>query len=41
MKHGVEDRFGQVGPVDYLQEVYGLTAEALVKNCEMLLGKKK
>lgn len=40
-KHGVEDRFGQVGPVDYLQEVYGLTAEALVKNCEMLLGKKK
>lgn len=27
---GVEDQFGQVGSVDYLQEVYGLTAENIV-----------
>ena len=24
---GVKDRFGQVGPVDYLKETYGLTAD--------------
>lgn len=40
-KHGVEDRFGQVGPVDYLQEVYGLTAKALVASCHAVLQKKK
>ncbi len=28
-KHGVMDLFGQVGPVEYLQEVYGLTSEKL------------
>ncbi|MHC6202663.1 transketolase family protein [Breznakiellaceae bacterium SP9] len=30
-KHGVHDEFGSVGPQDYLQKHYGLTAEELVK----------
>ncbi|HZK28612.1 MAG TPA: transketolase C-terminal domain-containing protein, partial [Clostridia bacterium] len=30
-RHGVQDCFGQVGSQDYLQKVYGLTAEALVE----------
>lgn len=39
-KHGVQDRFGQVGPVDFLQKEYGLTAEELVKTCKKVLAKK-
>ncbi len=39
-KHGVTDRFGEVGPVDYLQEVYGLTAKALVETCKQALAEK-
>ncbi len=39
-KHGVQDEFGQVGPQDYLQEVYGLTAEALVQSIEETLKRK-
>lgn len=30
VRHGVEERFGQVGPAGFLQEEYGLTADALV-----------
>jgi transketolase len=30
-KHGVNDEFGSVGPQDYLQKHYGLTAEEIVK----------
>lgn len=39
-KHGVEDRFGQVGPQDYLQEVYGLTAARLKEVIRETLSKK-
>lgn len=39
-KVGVEDEFGQVGPQDYLQEVYGLTADHLVKAVEETIAKK-
>lgn len=39
-KHGVQDQFGQVGPVDYLQEQYGLTAKALVETCRQVLARK-
>lgn len=31
IQHGVEERFGQVGPQDFLQKEYGLTAEVLVE----------
>lgn len=40
-KHGVEDRFGQVGPVPYLQEQYGLTAKDLADTCRRVLTRKK
>lgn len=36
-KHGVQDQFGSVGPQDYLQEYYGLTAKKIVENVETLL----
>lgn len=39
-KHGVNDLFGQVGPQDYLQKVYGLTAEDLVKSVEATVARK-
>lgn len=38
-KHGVQDEFGSVGPQDYLQQHYGLTAEKLVEEAEALLAK--
>lgn len=40
-KHGVQDRFGQVGPQEYLQEVYGLTAEALKESIRETLKRKE
>ena len=40
-RHGVEDRFGQVGPVSYLRDVYGLGAEALAASCRSVLARKK
>lgn len=40
-KHGVQDRFGQVGPQDYLQEQYGLTAEALKKTVREVYARKQ
>lgn len=36
-KVGVNDQFGSVGPQDYLQEYYGLTAEKIVGAVESLL----
>lgn len=39
-KHGVQDRFGQVGPVDYLQKVYGLTADDLILSIRETLARK-
>lgn len=39
-KHGVQDVFGQVGPQDYLQKVYKLTAKDLVETCRKVLAKK-
>ncbi|HHT45520.1 MAG TPA: transketolase family protein [Fastidiosipila sp.] len=40
-RHGVMDRFGQVGAVDYLQEVYGLTAKDLIVSVKETIAKKK
>ncbi|HHX37920.1 MAG TPA: transketolase family protein [Clostridiaceae bacterium] len=39
-KVGVQDEFGQVGPQDYLQEVYGLTAEDVAKAVEEIVASK-
>jgi transketolase len=38
---GVKDRFGQVGPVDYLKETYGLTADDICSSVQKVLGRKK
>jgi transketolase len=37
---GVEDMFGEVGPVDYLAERFGLTAEHIIKKAESVLQRK-
>lgn len=37
---GVKDRFGQVGPVDYLKEVYGLTLEEICKAALRAINRK-
>lgn len=39
-KVGVQDEFGSVGPQDYLQEFYGLTADKVAEAAERQLGKK-
>lgn len=36
----VEDRFGQVGPQDYLQEAYGLTAAHVAEQARAVLRRK-
>ena len=36
----VEDAYGQVGPQDYLQQVYGLTKENVVKKVKAVLARK-
>ena len=36
----VEDEFGEVGPQDYLQERFGLTAEHIVRQVKEVLGRK-
>lgn len=38
---GVKDRFGQVGPVDYLKETYGLTADDICRCVQKVIGRKK
>lgn len=37
---GVEDRFGQVGPVDYLKEQYGLTYKNIISKAKRVLERK-
>lgn len=41
IKHGVQDRFGQVGPDDFLMKEYSLTAEDLVSSCNKIFERKK
>ena len=36
----VEDRFGQVGPQDYLQDAYGLTADHVAEQARTVLRRK-
>lgn len=38
---GVNDRFGQVGAVDYLQKEYGLTADVLVETVRAVVAGKR
>ena len=38
---GVQDRFGQVGSVDYLQKEYGLTAEEIAAKAEKAKKRKR
>jgi transketolase len=37
---GVQDRFGEVGPLDYLQKVFHLTAEDIVDKAKKVIGRK-
>lgn len=37
---GIEDRFGEVGPVDYLKEHFGLTAPHIVKKAKQAIHRK-
>ncbi len=39
-KHGINDMFGSVGPQDYLQEHYGLTADEIAKQAEAVVARK-
>ena len=39
-KVGVQDRFGQVGDVDFLKKEYGLTAEAIVEKAKKAISRK-
>lgn len=41
VQHGVEERFGQVGPQDFLQKEYGLTSEVIVQKALDALEMKK
>ncbi len=36
----VDDRFGQVGPMDYLQEQYRLTADEIVRKAKAVIARK-
>lgn len=36
----VEDRFGEVGEIEYLQEVFGLTTENIVRKAKNLINRK-
>jgi transketolase len=38
---GVQDEFGEVGPVDYLAERYGLTAQNIAAAAKKVLARKK
>ena len=37
----VEDSFGEVGPQDYLQKVFGLTKEHIVEQVKSVIARKK
>ncbi len=41
LRHGVEERFGQVGTPEFLQEEFRLTAKDLEKTIHILLGEKQ
>ena len=41
LRIGAQDRFGQVGPLDYLKREYGLDAENIVKQAENVLKLKR
>jgi len=38
---GVQDEFGQVGPQDFLQKFYGLTAEVIVEKAKAVIARKE
>lgn len=38
---GIQDRFGQVGSVEYLKEQYGLTAENIAKQAHKVIRRKQ
>lgn len=38
---GVQDHYGEVGPVDFLKEKYGLGAQDIVKKVEKVISRKK
>lgn len=38
---GVNDRFGEVGPADYLKERFNLTADEIIKRVRSVLAKKE
>lgn len=38
---GIADRFGEVGKLDYLKEVFGLTAEHIAEAAEKAIGRKR
>jgi transketolase len=38
---GVQDRFGEVGPQDYLQERFALTAVEIVRKARAVLARKQ
>ena len=40
VRTGVQDRFGQVGAQNFLQEEYGLTAKALIENAKKAISLK-
>jgi len=37
---GVEDRYGQVGPQDFLEEEYGLTTANIIGKTKSVIGRK-
>jgi len=37
---GSQDRFGQVGPVDFLQKEYEMTAEDIVRKAKKAINRK-
>ncbi|MDR1518538.1 MAG: transketolase family protein [Planctomycetota bacterium] len=37
---GVRDQFGEVGPISYLMERYGLTAREIVRACDKAMSRK-
>lgn len=41
IKVGVKDRFGEVGPQEFLMEKYGLTSSEIVKACKQAIEMKK
>ena len=38
---GVDDSFGEVGPQDYLEERFGLTAEKIVERAKAVIARKR